>query len=69
MELGYNPYGSGGYGSAWRDLGSFHDEDADGFMDISTGLRGGHKDDFDESDFDTEGFDVDPFPDDGPVWE
>ena len=69
MELGYNPYGSGGYGSSWRDSSSFHDEDADGFMDISTGLRGGHKDDFDESDFDTDGFDVDPFPDDGPVWE
>ncbi|MBR3253704.1 UvrD-helicase domain-containing protein [Candidatus Saccharibacteria bacterium] len=64
MELGYNPYGSSGYGAS-----GFHDEDNDGFTDIKTGLRGGIKDDFDESDFETDGFDVDPFPDDGPVWE
>ena len=52
-ELGYNPYGSSGY----------RDEDADGFTDIETGMRGGYKDDeFSEDDFD-------PFPEDLPVWE
>jgi hypothetical protein len=52
-ELGYNPYGSSGY----------RDEDADGFTDMETGMRGGYKDDeFSEDDFD-------PFPEDLPVWE
>ncbi|MBQ6375385.1 UvrD-helicase domain-containing protein [Candidatus Saccharibacteria bacterium] len=52
-ELGYNPYGSSGFGSD-----GFRDEDADGFNDLETGLRGGYKSDFDE---------VDPFPEDVPV--
>lgn len=59
-ELGYNPYGA--VGSA-----GFRDEDADGFNDVETGIRGGYKQDFDESDF---GWDNhDPFPEDLPVWE
>ena len=54
-ELGYNPYGSLGY----------RDEDADGFTDMETGVRGGYPGEFDESDFGG----VDPFPPDVPVWE
>ena len=90
-ELGYNPFGSSGYGEASGFGGNggvggfgsnqFHDEDADGFNDYSTGMRGGYSTwsrggyrkrfsgtEFDESDFDG-GDKVDPFPEDLPVWE
>jgi hypothetical protein len=53
-ELGYNPYGSSGYGGG---SGGFRDEDGDGFTDYNDGF-----DDFSEEDFD-------PFPDDVPIFE
>ncbi len=59
-ELGYNQYGSSEY----------HDEDADGFNDLETGIRGGYgarKTAFDDDGFSDEDFD--PFPEDLPVWE
>lgn len=57
-ELGYNPYGSAGYGGLSDGLsGGFRDEDGDGFTDYNDGL-----DDFSEEDFD-------PFPDDVPIFE
>ena len=77
MELGYNPYGSGGYGFG---SAGYHDEDNDGFNDVATGLRGGYgkrgygsgafSDEFDDVDFDGVGeSNIDPFPEDLPVWE
>ncbi|MDO5452078.1 MAG: 3'-5' exonuclease, partial [Candidatus Saccharibacteria bacterium] len=62
-ELGYNPYGSSGYGGGYGGgvgggFGSdVRDMDGDGFTD----------EDFAESDFG--GGDFDPFPPDVPVWE
>ena len=58
-ELGYNPYGSLGY----------RDEDADGFTDVETGVRGGYLSEFSDSDFGEVGGSEDPFPPDVPVWE
>ena len=59
-ELGYNPYGSGG----------FRDEDGDGISDYSGGGYG--KNVFDENDFSDDEFgsdEFDPFPPDLPVFE
>ena len=62
-ELGYNPYGSSGYGGGYGGGvgggfgGDVRDMDGDGFTD----------EDFAESDFG--GGDFDPFPPDVPVWE
>ncbi|MBR2709153.1 UvrD-helicase domain-containing protein [Candidatus Saccharibacteria bacterium] len=53
MELGYDPYGSSGIGSA-----GYHDRDGDGFTDFNEF----GDDEFGESDFD-------PFPSDGPIFE
>lgn len=75
MELGYNPYGSGGYkdqdGDGFRDYGGggfensggfgARDQDGDGFTDFGGTDGFGGFDGFGESDFD-------PFPDDGPVY-
>ena len=53
IELGYDPYGSSGVGSA-----GYRDRDADGFTDFNEF----GDDEFGESDFD-------PFPSDGPIFE
>ena len=57
-EIGYNPYGSGGYGGGYNGgfNSGFRDENGDGFTD-----------DFGDDDFSSSDFD--PFPDDLPVFE
>lgn len=70
LELGYNPYGSGGFGES----GAYDVEMSNGNVG-SLGILGGDPDgEFgssgaDSGSFDEFGSDFDPFPDDLPVFE
>ena len=66
-ELGYNPYGSGGYND--RDGDGFLDDDF-GSDDFGFGADGGFGEAYDaDGDGFNDKYEIDPFPSDGPVWE